>query len=489
MRNGLIATISAVTFAAIAVATPTLSHAQLASSAWPMFHHDASHTGLSSVDTSANPGTQKWVFAHIGVDVTSPAVGADGTIYIGSHNRHLYALNPDGKEKWEFSTRGIVDTSPAIGANGTVYIGDEEGRIYAINPNGRKKWSAIADGSLIDSPAIGVDGTIYIGAISTLYALTDNGKSVTTKWIFDLDSFASVTSPAVSADGTIYFGSSDDNLYALNPDGTLKWKFATGGFVFSSPTIGADGTVYISSNDDNLYALNPDGTEKWVYATGFQVQSSPAIGADGTIYFGSGDFNLYALTDGGQGTVTEKWAFGTGGSIETSSPAISADGTIYIGSDPFLGGLLSAVNPDGTLKWVLPTNGKLDASSPTIGADGTIYVSDQSGKLYAVGAAGVLSVPVRLAFLIPRALNTSVVKMLTIKNVGFGVLHGNVGASTGPFVVTAGEGPFTLDHLKTWSVTIQFTPQMKGVATGVLSITSDDPKHMSVNVNLKGTGK
>ena len=37
------------------------------------------------------------------------------------------------------------------------------------------------------------------------------------------------SSPAVGADGTIYVGSSDDNLYAVNPDGTQKWKFTTAG--------------------------------------------------------------------------------------------------------------------------------------------------------------------------------------------------------------------------------------------------------------------
>ena len=334
MRSGVIVVVSAATFAIVTVATPNLSHAQLATSAWPMFHHDASHTGLSTVDTSANPGMQKWAInAHIGVDITSPAVGADGTIYIGSQDRHLYALNPDGKRKWAFATHGIVDTSPAIAADGTICVGDEDGRIYAVKSNGKKKWWTIGNGSVIDAPTIGPDGTIYIGFNAYLYALTDNGNYASVKWAFFLDSFAGVTSPAVAADGTVYFGSSDDNLYAVNPDGTLKWTFATGGFVFSSPAIGADGTIYIASNDDNLYAVNPDGTQKWMFATGFQVQSSPAIGADGTIYFGSGDFNVYALTDGGQGTVTEKWAFLTGGSIETSSPAIGADGTIYIGSD------------------------------------------------------------------------------------------------------------------------------------------------------------
>jgi hypothetical protein len=65
----------------------------------------------------------------------------------------------------------------------------------------------------------------------------------------------------------------------------------------ASPAIGGDGTVYIGSGDDSVYAINPDGTKKWSFATGSEVYSSPAIAADGTVYVGSYDGNLYAFAD------------------------------------------------------------------------------------------------------------------------------------------------------------------------------------------------
>ena len=75
--------------------------------------------------------------------------------------------------------------------------------------------------------------------------------------------------PAISSDGTIYVGSDDGNLYAINPNGTLKWKYKTegGAPVVSSPAIGSDGTIYVGSDDGNLYAINPRGTLKWKYKT------------------------------------------------------------------------------------------------------------------------------------------------------------------------------------------------------------------------------
>ncbi|MDB4805128.1 immunoglobulin domain-containing protein, partial [bacterium] len=68
----------------------------------------------------------------------------------------------------------------------------------------------------------------------------------------------------------------------------FKWRFLIPylGMVYSSPAIGSDGTIYVGSNSGNLYAINPDGTQKWAFETGGGVSSSPAIGSDGTIYVG-----------------------------------------------------------------------------------------------------------------------------------------------------------------------------------------------------------
>lgn len=47
--------------------------------------------------------------------------------------------------------------------------------------------------------------------------------------------------------------------------------------------------------NNNVYAVNTDGTKKWVLQTGGVVSASPAIAADGTIYVGSNDFKLYGI--------------------------------------------------------------------------------------------------------------------------------------------------------------------------------------------------
>ena len=165
------------------------------------------------------------------------------------------------------------------------------------------KWrfqlAARWDVYLYSSPAIGPDGTIYVGSSdSSLYAVNPDG---TLKWRYLTGERRVRSSAAIGSDGTVYFGSDDNYLYALNPDSTLKWRYQTGGNVHASPAIGSDGTVYFGSDDDYLYALNPNGSLKWRYRAGTDIKSSPTIGPDGTIYFTSEDGYLYALK--GTGTL------------------------------------------------------------------------------------------------------------------------------------------------------------------------------------------
>jgi outer membrane protein assembly factor BamB len=76
----------------------------------------------------------------------------------------------------------------------------------------------------------------------------------------------------------------------------VKWKFATAGAIKSTPALAKNGTVYFGGTDNNLYAIASNGKLKWKFATGGQV-FSPAIGDDSTIYFQNGEGKLFAIQD------------------------------------------------------------------------------------------------------------------------------------------------------------------------------------------------
>lgn len=310
---------------------------------------------------------------------SSPAIGPDGTIYVGSQDNYVYAVNSDGSLKWRVQTGDVVRSSPTIAPDGTVYVGSYDNRLYAINPGGTLKWYYITGGDVPSSPAIAVDGTIIFGSKDGfIYALNPDS---TLKWRYGTGQDV-YSSPAIAADGTVYCGSNDDYLYALTADGALKWRYSTSRDVQSSPAIAANGTVYFGSLNGILYALNPDSTLKWSFQTNGQIQSSPVIAPDGTVYFGSTDDFFYAMNPDG----TIKWQYMTGDNVN-SSAVINANGTIYFGSND---NNLYALDPDGTLVWWYPTDNDIE-SSPTIGTDGKIYFVGFDGYLYQLKGYSPLS--------------------------------------------------------------------------------------------------
>lgn len=335
---------------------------------WWMYGHDLQHTRRSPF-IGPKINFLKWSCIIGPVYYSSPAIGPDGTIFIGTKDFYLYSVKPNGKIKWAFKTGNDVWASPAIGPDGTIYVGSYDKKLYAINQNGTLKWEFETNGLIESSPAIGADGTIYFGCgDSKLYAINPDG---TLKWWFKTNGGVD-SSPAIDHNGTIYFGSHDGDLYAINQYGSKLWSYHTGFSIRSSPCISVDGTIYIGSN--KLYAINPNGSLKWTHNTGQITISSPALGADGTIY--TGYSKLYAINPDG----SLKWTFRPGNCV-FSSPAVDALGTILVGSDDHN---LYAIEPDGSLRWAFKT-GYWILSSPVIGSDGTVYIGSQDSKLYAIG--------------------------------------------------------------------------------------------------------
>ena len=368
---------------------PTLSNQKTLikapmSSAWPMQSHDAHHTGRSIYSNSFVTNLEKWRFyVDDGRVAENPIIDDDGVMYFGSFNWYFYAINPDGSEKWKYKTNGeIWGSSAAIDDNSTLYFGAWDHYLYALDSNGSFKWKFNANhANIASSPAIGNDGTIYFG---TLWSLGDGGKihavnpDGTEKWRYQTGG-AITSDPAIGNDETIYIGSQDSYLYALWPNGTLQWRFKTGDEIHGHPSIAEDGTVYIGSWDDYLYALYPNGSLKWKVETGWGTSNCQAIGEDGTIYVGTN--KLLAFYPNG----TLKWVFNFDDNkyVGKSSPAISADGILYIGInyEDYSGGEIISINTDGTERWHRKIANDWVDSSPSIAEDGSVYIGSSSSDV------------------------------------------------------------------------------------------------------------
>ena len=80
--------------------------------AWPMFRQNLQRTELSPNQTAHDTGSLKWGSRTSDQVQSSPALGTDGTIYVGSNDHKLYATNPNGEQKWSFTAGNAVKSSP-----------------------------------------------------------------------------------------------------------------------------------------------------------------------------------------------------------------------------------------------------------------------------------------------------------------------------------------------------------------------------------------
>jgi len=300
----------------------------------------------------------KWI-SYFG---DAPALSANGILYAHTGPAVVALDMATGSNIWEVVSGDGWWASPALGPDGTVYIGDYGGSsIWALDANTGENRGGFNVGICVHAcPTISVDGTLYLAG-AKLFAV--DPVSFTEKWSFEGgDIFES--SPALSADGVLFAGSYDGKMYALNGvTGTKLWEFTTGGGIHSSPALGADGTVYFGSGDGRLYALDGlKGQKRWDFSSGGPISGSPVIGPDGTIYFGSEDNNVYALNQEG----AFQWQFATGGRV-TATPVLTADGTLYVGSQG--GGLFALHGQTGKRLWQFEGA----SATPAIGPDGTVY--------------------------------------------------------------------------------------------------------------------
>jgi outer membrane protein assembly factor BamB len=350
---------------------------------WPMTRGCPTHTGRSPYTPSSKLKV-KWTYVNPKYTRMDVALAADGTIYYGTYDKKVMALNADGTKKWEFLTGGQVYNVPAIGADGTVYIGSNDKKVYALDPaNGTKKWEYTVGGwGINSSPAVGPGNKVYIQG-DKLYVL--NGA--TGALLQSYSNMGSSGSPAVDGNGVVYtFGG--NVLYAINPDMTKKWQTVAtpGDLPQTAPLVGANGYVYTGGGegDLSLHAWKPDGTKYWDFVTGpisAGLWHSPAQAADGTIYIGMEKF--WALNPDG----TVKWEYVTGGNV-SSSPVVAGDGSIWFTAADKR---LYNVAADGKLKTTYQFTENVGygwggSGSVAIAADGTVFVAgNDTGTLYAMG--------------------------------------------------------------------------------------------------------
>ncbi len=353
----------------------------------------------------AGTGRQIWKRATRGPVASSPAL-AGGMVFATSYDGKLYGLNAEtGAVKWKFSSGGerrfeakgldgmepknqtIADpldvflSSPVV-VNGTIYFGSGDGNLYAINAaTGEPVWKFKTGDVVHASPAY-ADGVLYCGSWDSYFYAIDaaTGKE---KWRFHggedpliHNQVGFQSSPAV-ANGMVYTGCRDSNLYALDAaTGKEKWRFNNQmSWVITSPAI-SQGRVFFATSDSGLFHVADAATGKPVLQQQVKAYmfSSPAI---------AGDVVLIGVLNGTLEARDRKtgdllWDFRTERSKENKGWILTADRKF---NQPLLFYSNWREAP------LVATDRQLSVgsifSSPLV-ADGVVYFGSTDGFLYAV---------------------------------------------------------------------------------------------------------
>ena len=267
------------------------------------------------------------------VYLSSPVVEG-GSVFFGSGDGHVYALDAaSGALRWKFAAAEVVHASPAV-ANGVVFVGDWASRLYALDARtGAERWHFQAGTDELihnqvgfqSSPAV-VNGVVYVGCRdSNLYAI--DAATGAERWHFSNNGSWVVGSPAV-VDGKVIFATSDSSLvHALDAaTGKPLWQQQTQAYLFSSPAVAGD-TMVVGVLNGSLEARElATGALRWDY------RSEASLANDGWVLGADRRFNggwLFASFWREKPITAAEREFSIGAFF--SSPLI-ADGVVYAGT-------------------------------------------------------------------------------------------------------------------------------------------------------------
>jgi len=311
------------------------------------------------------------------LEILGTNFGGDGKVLIGGIAAPV--------SSWS-STR-IVAYVPEAAALGTVsvQIVTQPGSSNTVSlnvtsrppANGHVNWRFRMDGPYSQvTPAVAPDGTIYsVDAFFHLYAVAPDGGL---KWVVRGAGDKGVD---VGPDGTIYTAS-EDAIKAFYPDGSAKWTFIQNprAFICLDVAVGPDGNIYsVATEGLGAFSLTPNGQLRWAVPEGYArliVDYADIVfganGANQQLYFGANNHTRAVRLDG-----TPVFTL-TPGSFQ---PAIGPDGSIH--------SALGAYSPSGSLLWNFLSPYPYNTfSRPDVGPDGIHYFTQNTIQLFALNSGG-----------------------------------------------------------------------------------------------------
>ena len=348
---------------AAAIIGANLLKPPLAVDEWPMFHGDATRSGIAVTGPVGNPsaawtyhaggqvnkgvsivgdaafftssdgiahavalanGRKLWTF-DMGIQGGGAGVAvADSVVYAVDHNGIVHALDAGtGSVRWTSTRQAASPTQPVV-ADGRLFMGDIGGELVAINvADGSEAWR-ISTGGATGNPAYDGKSVFVTSQTGGLNAYDPATGAL--KWHADLGG-DQVGTPSVAA-GLVFVGPPADapagHLRAVDAaTGSIRWTL-------DEPLLGpaiVDGVAYATSSAGDVVALDPaTGAQRWRVKVNGIVRG---VGVAGGIVYApaDGEQRVYALD---AATGGELWHFDVDASNQCCIAV--ARGSVFVGT-------------------------------------------------------------------------------------------------------------------------------------------------------------
>lgn len=304
-----------------------------------------------------------------------PGISADEENAYVAYNAAVYSLRlKDGNLNWQFpgkaeSGRSFYAAPELI--DGKIIVGDYKNTLHLLDAqSGISQWEFTgAKGRWIAGAKVKDDLIFAPNGDNNLYALDINGN---VKWKFETQQ--ALWSNPLSDDELIFQASMDHYLYAINlSNGVKKWSVDLGGAVVYAPVMGDNGVIYVSTLANEILAVDSkSGNILWRVVTENGLWSQPEA-HNGVVYYGDQLGIYYALSaeDG-----SKIWDYKSGEDPIMGGSTIIPDGVVFTTEN----GKVVALSFEGELLWTKQVNGKLYAS-PVVAGESLILGISQGENI------------------------------------------------------------------------------------------------------------
>lgn len=355
---------------ALLLLIPTLA----AAADWPLFRGNPLQTGVAPAKL-ADELEVLWKFTATD-SFEGAACIADGVVYAGCQDEHLYALDlKTGAKKWQYKC-GPIKAAPSF-KDGRVYVGDGDGLFHCVDAAAGKKVWTFETGSEISSGANFAGDTVLFGSGDEhLYCLTKDGKEV---WKFKVPGGPVLASPAVVGDRTFVAGC-DSTLHVIDiAKGKELGAVDIGGQAAATAAVLGDHLYFGTMSNDVLAIAWKKPEIVWRYTPEKKQQPFFASAAvtEQYVVVGSRDRRVHALE---RKTGKPLWTFTTDNRVDSSPVVVGS--RVYAAS---LDGKLYVLDLAKGLELKKFDLGSAVAASPAVG-EGCLVVGTEKGVLYCLGA-------------------------------------------------------------------------------------------------------